>query len=206
MIVSNNLNLVLGGNTIFQNLDFIIKECSITQIVGANGSGKTSLLKCIVGIYNNFDGDISIDSYKVTRGNLKEYAKLISFFIDKDFSYPYLSVKDNLKIFAYYNGVNKMDSDLEQLFTDFNLSQFLEVKVSKLSAGYRQKFEIILSMLNTGKYILLDEPVVNLDSESKNILYNYVQQSIKNNKSYIIVSHNDSKLSEISHQQIILEI
>ena len=206
MIVANNLNLVLGGNTVFQNLDFIIKEGSITQIVGVNGSGKTSLLKCIVGIYNNFGGDISIDSYKVTRGNLTEYAKLISFFIDKDFSYPYLSVKDNLKIFAYYNGVSKMDSDLEQLFTDFNLSQFSEVKVSKLSAGYRQKFEIILSMLDAGKYILLDEPVVNLDSESKNILYNYVQQSIKSNRSYIIVSHNDSKLSDISHQQIILEI
>jgi ATP-binding cassette subfamily B protein len=206
MIVANNLNLFLGGNTIFQNLDFIIKEGSITQIVGANGSGKTSLLKCIVGIYNNFDGDISIDSYKVSQRNLTEYAKLISFFIDKDFSYSYLSVKDNLKIFAYYNGVSKMDSDLEQLFTDFNLSQFSEVKVSKLSAGYRQKFEIILSMLNAGKYILLDEPVVNLDSESKNILYNYVQQSIKSNRSYIIVSHNDSKLSEISHQQIILEI
>jgi ABC-type multidrug transport system ATPase subunit len=206
MIVANNLNLILGGNTIFQNLDFIIKEGSITQIVGANGSGKTSLLKCIVGIYNNFDGDISIDSYNVSRSNLTGYAKLISFFIDKDFSYPYLSVKDNLKIFAYYNGVNKMDSDLEQLFMDFNLSQFSEVKVSKLSAGYRQKFEIILSMLNTGKYILLDEPVVNLDSESINILYNYVQQSIKSNRSYIIVSHNDSNLFEISHQQIKLEL
>jgi ATP-binding cassette subfamily B protein len=206
MIVAKNLSLILGGNTIFQNLDFIIKEGSITQIVGANGSGKTSLLKCIVGIYNNFDGDISIDSYKVSRSNLTEYAKLISFFIDKDFSYPYLSVKDNLKIFAYYNGVNKMDSDLEQLFTDFNLSQFSEVKVSKLSAGYRQKLEIILSMLNTGKYVFLDEPVINLDLGSASVLYTYIQNSIKDTRSYLIVSHNDSNLSQISHQQIKLEL
>ena len=206
MIVAKNLSLVLGGNTIFQNLDFIIKESSITQIEGANGSGKTSLLKCIVGIHNNFDGDIYIDSCKVSRKNLTQYAKLISFFIDKDFSYPYLSVKDNLKIFAYYNGKKYMDPDLEELFKDFDLMQFSDIKVGKLSAGYRQKLEIILAMINAGKYVLLDEPLNNLDSGSISVLYNYIQRDIKDTRSYIIVSHNDSNLSDISHQQIKLEL
>jgi ABC-type multidrug transport system ATPase subunit len=206
MIVANNLSLDLGGNTIFQNLDFVINEGTITQIEGPNGSGKSSLLKCIVGIYNNFEGDISIDSCAVLPSNLTKYAKLISFFIDKDFSYSYLSVKDNLKIFSYYNGITNLDPDLEQLFSDFNLSQFLDVKVSKLSAGYRQKFEIILSMLNSGTYVLLDEPVVNLDSASIDVLYDYLQKSVKNNRSYIVVSHNDAKLAQIAHQQIKLEL
>lgn len=202
MIIANNLSLDLGGNTIFQNLDFVINEGTITQIEGPNGSGKSSLLKCIVGIYNNFEGDISIDSCAVLPSNLTKYAKLISFFIDKDFSYSYLSVKDNLKIFSYYNGITNLDPDLEQLFSDFNLSQFLDVKVSKLSAGYRQKFEIILSMLNSGTYVLLDEPVVNLDSASIDVLYDYLQKSVKNNRSYVVVSHNDAKLAQITHQQI----
>jgi ATP-binding cassette subfamily B protein len=202
MIIANNLSLDLGGNTIFQNLDFVINEGTITQIEGPNGSGKSSLLKCIVGIYNNFDGDISIDSCAVLPRNLTKYAKLISFFIDKDFSYSYLSVKDNLKIFSYYNGITNLDPDLERLFSDFNLSQFLDVKVSKLSAGYRQKFEIILAMLNSGTYVLLDEPVVNLDSASVDVLYDYLQKSVKNNRSYVVVSHNDAKLAQITHQQI----
>lgn len=202
MIIANNLSLDLGGNTIFQNLDFVINEGTITQIEGPNGSGKSSLMKCIVGIYNNFEGDISIDSCAVLRNNLTEYAKLVSFFIDKDFSYSYLSVKDNLEIFSYYNGITNLDPDLEQLFSDFNLSQFLDVKVSKLSAGYRQKFEIILSMLNSGTYVLLDEPVVNLDSASIDVLYDYLQKSVKNNISYVVVSHNDAKLAQITHQQI----
>lgn len=202
MIIANNLSLDLGGNTIFQNLDFVINEGTITQIEGPNGSGKSSLLKCIVGIYNNFDGDISIDSCAVLPRNLTKYAKLISFFIDKDFSYSYLSIKDNLEIFSYYNGITNLDPDLEQLFSDFNLSQFLDVKVSKLSAGYRQKFEIILSMLNSGTYVLLDEPVVNLDSASIDVLYDYLQKSVKNNRSYVVVSHNDAKLAQITHQQI----
>jgi ATP-binding cassette subfamily B protein len=202
MIIANNLSLDLGGNTIFQNLNFTVNEGTITQIEGPNGSGKSSLLKCIVGIYNNFEGDISIDSCAVLPRNLTKYAKLISFFIDKDFSYSYLSVKDNLEIFSYYNGITNLDPDLEQLFSDFNLSQFLDVKVSKLSAGYRQKFEIILSMLNSGTYVLLDEPVVNLDSASVDVLYDYLQKSVKNNRSYVVVSHNDAKLAQITHQQI----
>jgi ATP-binding cassette subfamily B protein len=206
MIIANNLSLDLGGNTIFQNLNFTVNEGTITQIEGPNGSGKSSLLKCIVGIYNNFEGDISIDSCAVLPRNLTKYAKLISFFIDKDFSYSYLSVKDNLEIFSYYNGITNLDPDLEQLFSDFNLSQFLDVKVSKLSAGYRQKFEIILSMLNSGTYVLLDEPVVNLDSASINVFYDYLQKSVKNNRSYIVVSHNDAKLAQITHQQIKLEL
>jgi ATP-binding cassette subfamily B protein len=202
MIIANNLSLDLGGNTIFQNLNFTVNEGTITQIEGPNGSGKSSLLKCIVGIYNNFEGDISIDSCAVLPRNLTKYAKLISFFIDKDFSYSYLSVKDNLEIFSYYNGITNLDPDLEQLFSDFNLSQFLDVKVSKLSAGYRQKFEIILAMLNSGTYVLLDEPVVNLDSASVDVLYDYLQKSVKNNRSYVVVSHNDAKLAQITHQQI----
>jgi ATP-binding cassette subfamily B protein len=206
MIIANNLSLDLGGNTIFQNLNFTVNEGTITQIEGPNGSGKSSLLKCIVGIYNNFEGDISIDSCAVLPRNLTKYAKLISFFIDKDFSYSYLSVKDNLEIFSYYNGITNLDPDLEQLFSDFNLSQFLDVKVSKLSAGYRQKFEIILSMLNSGTYVLLDEPVVNLDSASIDVLYDYLQKSVKNNRSYIVVSHNDAKLAQITHRQIKLEL
>jgi ABC-type multidrug transport system ATPase subunit len=206
MIIAKKVSLDLGGNTIFQNLDFVINEGTITQIEGPNGSGKSSLLKCIVGIYNNFEGDISIDSCAVLPRNLTKYAKLISFFIDKDFSYSYLSVKDNLKIFSYYYGITNLDPDLEQLFSDFNLSQFLDVKVSKLSAGYRQKFEIILAMLNSGTYVLLDEPVVNLDSASVDVLYDYLQKSVKNNRSYVVVSHNDAKLAQITHQQIKLEL
>jgi ABC-type lipoprotein export system ATPase subunit len=57
-------------------------------------------------------------------------------------------------------------------------------------------------MLNSGTYVLLDEPVVNLDSASIDVLYDYLQKSVKNNRSYIVVSHNDAKLAQITHQQI----
>lgn len=205
MLEIKNLNLNFSGNPILNNINLNVPPGSITHIEGKNGSGKTSLLKCITGIYPEFEGEISIQNHQVSSTTIRNYAPLISFFIDRNFSYPFLSVKDNLEIFSYYNNVSAFSPDLNKLIEDFGLSEIVDKKVSKISAGYKQKLEIVIALLNEGKYVLLDEPTVNLDKHSAEVLYNYVLKTAeKQEKAYLIVSHNDTRLTEIASQKISL--
>jgi len=205
MLKVNNLNLVLSGISILKNISFNLEEGKILHLEGNNGSGKSSLLRCIMGIYQQFDGEIIIDNHKVGINTIKEYAPLMSFFIDTDFCYPYLSVKDNLKIFRYYSNVLSNSPELMALIEGFGLLNVNDEKVHKISAGYKQKLEIIISLLNEGSYVLLDEPTVNLDKASIDKLYQYIINTAKNKgTSYIIVSHNDPAVQIMSNQTISL--
>lgn len=205
MIQIRDVSLSLEGNEIFKNISLDLSLGSILHIDGKNGSGKTSLLKCITGIYSDFNGDIKINSHAVSRHTVNNYTPFLSFFIDKGFSYPFLTIEQNLKIFKYYNGNTKVNVDLDELTREFGLYKILKERVFKISAGSKQKLELVLALINDGQYVLLDEPTVNLDNSSIEILYNYiVKTSESNNKAYLIVSHNDVKVAKIASQKLSL--
>src|SRR5690606_32253847 len=102
----------------------------------------------------------------------------------------------------YYQEVSEIHPELQSLLEQFGLKAHSHVKAGKLSAGYRQKLEIVLSLLNSGKYVLLDEPFSNLDTASIQALYDYMEKTRQKGTSYLIVSHHDAILAQRADQKL----
>ncbi len=200
-ITIKNLTLQIGDKKIFDNINFVFKSGFINKIQGKNGSGKTSLLKCILGIFNDYTGSVLIDDTELTKENQQEMIKKFSFLIEQKMLYKNLSVSDNIEIFKYYYGIKKLEPQLSSLYNNFELNNYENEKSDKLSEGFQKKLSIILSLMNNTDCIVLDEPYNFLDASSISHLNSYLNLEIKNNNRTVILStHQEYAFDNINLQ------
>ncbi|MFR1516767.1 MAG: ATP-binding cassette domain-containing protein [Evtepia gabavorous] len=131
----------------------------ISFIMGANGSGKTTFLKCIAGL-ENYTGDISL---------CVPQNEVLILWDDTPF-YPNLSGTDNIKLFAPHC----QEKDIEKESTMFFPSSKLRQKVKHFSYGEKKKLSIILAILKDPSILIMDEITNGLDYESLCLLKSYI--------------------------------
>lgn len=176
--------LTLDNITLSRNNSIIVKDFGLTifantcvTIRGRNGSGKTTLLNCIVGIKKPDAGRIIYDddSQVIHVGH-------------KNALTPELSVYDNLK---YWADLNLMSDAIPISTMVFGLNSYLDVKVNELSQGWKKKTALTRLLLSPADIWCLDEPYVNLDSESAGILDNMIMAKCTQGGIVIIASNED---------------
>jgi len=198
-----NLSLEIGDKKILTNINFDFKSGKISKVEGANGCGKTSLLNCILGIYNDYSGLVRMNDELIEPNNQLKYNRKISFLISQKAHYDQLTVSENINIFKYYYQVKEIAKELTQLYSIFGLTNFENVKASNLSEGYKKKLSMILCLINNGDSIILDEPFNFLDQESVVSLKQYFTGCTAQKKSVIFSAHqqnifDDMEISTLS--------
>lgn len=161
------------------------------SIVGESGQGKTTILNVLSGIYQLNAGRILIN------GKLVEKPKLDVVYISQDVDLFDLSIRDNLTL-----GKNIPEKKIFQLFEDAGLMEWynnlengldelIGEKGVKLSAGQRQRLNIIRGILIDKEVYFFDEPTSNLDKESEEKIVSMIDKYLSD-KTYLIVTHRDS--------------
>ena len=149
-------------NYILKDINLKIKKGEIVGIIGLNGCGKTTLLKCILG-FNKYDGKVLIDGKKDNVNKLYNSG----FIIENPNLYLNLSGKKNLDFWIkFYKNIDR--DYVNSLCNMFQLN--LNKKVKKYSLGMKQKLGIVISLLNKPKLLILDEPTNGLDFKNSTIL------------------------------------
>ena len=177
LIEAKNISYKINDRNILNNISFVINYGELVKISGDNGSGKTTMLKIIIGLTKQTKGElINLNEDKVCflghKNNLKNY----------------LSIKENLMI----QGL-KLNSFNLDLLERFNLRRHIDNSVGTLSFGQQKKLSL-MRVINSDKNILiLDEPFVGLDQNSKEFLKNFMEAKVKENKTVIFTSHIDFK-------------
>ena len=206
MIEIQNLEFKINSQIVFKDISLHINKPEIIKISGRNGSGKTSFLKCIIGLNSNFSGNLKINGvdYEDKNKYLTQNRELISFLLNTPPLYPNFTILENIQIFNQYLLQKQTPDYIEDLIEKFKLLEFKNVKAGKLSAGNQQKLGIIICFLKDCNYYLLDEPIKNLDEESVFIFYEFVKNNFKErSKTYLIVSHQDELLSNLATHNLL---
>ena len=177
-----------SNEQIFENITFNIEKNSHTIITGPNGSGKSTLLGLISGLYIPNDGHINVSSKKLG------YVGVTPLVIEG-------SIRENL---LYGNPTEIDDSQMEELLNKFkfkNRKVSLDEIVSNktLSSGQMQKLSFIRALLNKVDILLLDESTSNLDTDSKLLIFNILNNE---NISIINATHNMDDFSYDHHLEI----
>ncbi len=170
-----NLKKSYGSHQVLKGISFKIESGKIVGLLGPNGCGKTSLIKSIVGLINDYEGEILIDGHRpgvVSKAD-------IAYLPEKNFLPNWMTPKAAINYMAdFYKNFNK-EKAYEMLRT-FELPE--KQKIKTMSKGQQEKMQLLLVMSREAKLYILDEPLGGVDPVARDfimetILKNHYQES-----------------------------
>lgn len=165
--IKNLTKIYKGGKKAVSGLTLSVSSGDICAFIGHNGAGKTSTIKCIVGIHDFDEGEITINGLSVKKQPL-ECKKITAYIPDNPDLYEYLTGIQYLNFIADIYGISAADREarIREEATGFEIEQSLGDLISSYSHGMKQKLAIISALLHKPKLLILDEPFVGLDPKA----------------------------------------
>ncbi|WKZ95729.1 ABC transporter ATP-binding protein [Lacticaseibacillus paracasei] len=200
MLKINQLDKFFGKKQVLHQISFEIKRGHIVGLIGANGAGKTTIMKAILGI-TAFDGDIQLDDQKITVDN-HSALEHVGALIEYPGLYPYLTGREQLLLFA--NGPQRHER-VNQTIEELHLAAYADVKIKKYSLGMRQKLGIALAFVNRPELVILDEPMNGLDPKATMALRQLIIRKRDEGTTFLISSHILSELQKVADDVIIID-
>lgn len=172
VIEISNLSKSFGEVKAVQDISFRVKEGELFAFLGVNGAGKSTTISIICGQIAKDGGKVFVDGIDIENGNdaVKREIGVVfqSSVLDKA-----LSVRDNLKSRAACYGICGKDFQkrCDELTELFDLKEFMNRAVGKLSGGQRRRVDIARALLPSPKILILDEPTTGLDPQTRKNLW-----------------------------------
>ena len=181
MITLDNVRKAFGPRTVLDGVSLSLAPGRITALVGPNGSGKTTMIKCILGLARaDADG-----AYRARIG----YAPQAPHFPAN------LAVGE---VFAMLRALRPGATADEALLDEFSLRAEWETPVGTLSGGWRQKVSLAAAWLFTPDVLILDEPTAGLDPIAAGLLKHAIRAARAEGRTVLITSHILSELEELA--------
>lgn len=150
------------GKDILDKLSLDVGNGQFTLLIGGNGEGKSTLIKCALNLVE-YDGKVEIDGYD---NATLESKKRISYCPEIPQLYEYLTIEEQINFIIELNEIKKKQKDIEHLYSLFNLNKYKNTLIKDLSKGTKQKISILLTLIRDTNNLVFDEPLVGLDRES----------------------------------------
>ncbi|MDX2496251.1 MAG: ABC transporter ATP-binding protein [Desulfuromusa sp.] len=203
MLNISNLNIFFGHgsekNHAVKNVSFKVKRGESFGLVGESGSGKSTVLNCISGLLNHWQGTIEVDGVPVSqKRNLAFYRKVQLVFQDPYASlHPRHTIDRTLKEPLAIHNFSDINHRVEKVLREVDLgSQFRFRYPHQLSGGQRQRVAVARALILEPEIILLDEPTSALDVSIQAEVLNLLQDLRKErNLTYVMVSHDLAVIS-----------
>ena len=197
MISVSDLYKSFGKNSVLKGLNIDFSPNKITAVLGPNSSGKTTLMKSILGMVIPDAGTIKIDGQSIHFS--PDYRNKIGY-LPQIARFP-----ENLKVkelFMMINDLRRDSASYGNLLKSFELEGFMDQALGHLSGGTRQKVNIVQAFMFDSPYLLLDEPTAGLDPVSLIRLKHLINHEKKKGKTVLITSHIMSFVEEIADEVI----
>lgn len=181
-----NYRKIFGAVEVLKINDLTL-EAGIYWVKGENGSGKTTLFKSIAGIID-FEGNIVLNLNLNSQKQTVEYRKLVNYAEAEPLFPEFLTGKDLINLFA--EAKNAPASQSEFYLSEMKMQSYINEPVGAYSSGMLKKLSIVLAFLGNPQLILLDEPLITLDTDSLKILYSWIEKKyVEEGVSFMISSH-----------------
>lgn len=210
MLKIRDLSLKLNNKVVLDKVNVSFEKNKITAIIGKNASGKTSLIKCINGIYK-YNGDILLNSKNIKDIDIKDLSKQLSI-LPQLLKYPHILVKDIIAMGRnpYLSLKAKLtDNDLyiiDQVISKLNIVNLKEKYLDELSGGQRQLVYLALQLTQDAPLMIFDEPSSFMDVNYEHFFLDILkEQKENNNKTIVLVMHNINQAIRYSDNIVVVD-
>ncbi|CAF3806236.1 unnamed protein product [Adineta steineri] len=175
------------------DVSFDLYENQITSLLGPNGSGKTTIFNCLIGIYKQTFGIITIESENGrdldTRTNMELLRKSIGYCPQHDILFDLLTVKEQIDFYAIARGFGKNKQQIaSEMLRSVNIKGSQNLYCNTLSRGMKRRLSLACAFIGDTKIILLDEPSSGLDPSNRRLLWDWLR-SMKEGKTLLLTTH-----------------
>ena len=207
MLEIKGLKKSFKAKEVLKNLNLSIKEGEIVCLLGNNGAGKTTLINCILRMIQADAGSIFLDGRDIFTYKNEEYFSKVNALLESSVNvYDYLTGWQNIE---YFSGLLNIDSGNEKIKTYislFELEEAIHEAVGTYSRGMRQKLALLIALMSSPKLLLLDEPTLGLDIQSKLSVIQILNTIIKTEKiAVLLTSHQMDVVQKLQSRILILK-
>lgn len=186
-----------GSQTVLHDINIVMESGNIYGLIGRNGSGKTVLLKCLIGFMQLSQGRIMLDNTIELGKN--EFLQNVGFIVNQIGFLPNLSGFQNLKYLASIQGIADKEA-IQQAMKLVGLDPDSRKKVKHFSVGMKQKLGIAQAIMENPDILILDEPMNGLDEASVTLIRNLLLDLKEQGKLIILSSHNREDIELLCSQ------
>lgn len=210
MILSlKDVTVRYGTAEAVRGITIAVDEGSVVSIIGANGAGKSTILKAISGLVPLTSGEIQFIGKKISGASPVSIVKLgIAHVPEGRRPFPYMSVLDNLRLGAYLrNDRAGIKRDLDEIFKRFPiLWERRNQKAGSLSGGEQQMLTIGRSLMSKPRLLLMDEPSLGLSPLVINRLAEVIRDINGGGISILLVEQNAGLVTRVANRGYVLEV
>ena len=207
MIEIKDVTKSYGRQKVLQNVSFEIMEGELFGLLGPNGAGKSTLIDILTGIQSMDSGDIFINgkSIKTDKVEIRKHLGLVP----QDIALlEELNAVDNLEYFGGLYGLagEELKSQIEKLLEVAGLTDKKKEKVKNYSGGMKRRLNIAVAMLHNPSILILDEPTVGVDAQSRQHIFDYIQSLAEQGTTILYTSHYMEEIEALCKRVFILDL
>ena len=201
-----NLSKSFAKNKVLSNIDLTLKRGSVLGLMGENGAGKSTMMKCLFGIYAKDEGQFIFDGRPINFNSPKEALENGVAMVHQELNQCLdRTVTDNLFLGRYPKKMGmineaKMLKETINLFASLNMNVNPSTIMREMSVSQRQMVEIAKAVSYDAKVIVLDEPTSSLTDREINKLFSIVNDLKAKGVSFVYISHKMDEVFEICDQ------
>ncbi|MGX9755337.1 ABC transporter ATP-binding protein [Clostridioides difficile] len=203
--LSKVVDLLNTELTILKNIDLYIEEGEFVSIMGASGSGKSSLISILSGLDKTYTGNVNIcgeNLSKLTDDQLAEYRNRKIGIVFQSFNLiPSMSVEENIKLPLIFSD-NKEFKVVDKMIQKVGLTSKIKNNIKQLSGGEKQRVAIARSLVCTPDILFADEPTGSLDSTNSHAIMQLFKSINNEYGTTIVMVTHDLQMAEYSNRII----
>ena len=207
MITLKNVGYGIDGEQILRDITLDINEGSFIVILGANGSGKTSLLKHLNALYLPETGSVEVDGLDTRKSQLQVREKVGYVFQNPEDQLVYSTVEEDVAFGLENKGVptGKMKLKVSEILKKIGISSLAKRNVNTLSFGQKQLVALAGVLVMEPRYLILDEPTATLDPRNKRIIITLIKRLCKERGIGMILSSNILEDARLGNRVVVLK-
>lgn len=198
-----DFGLTIGDKHIIDSLSFDVYPGEVFAFLGSNGSGKTSTIRSLLGIYEPSRGELLVNGVKLT----PETASIVGYLPEERGLYTRSKVLDTMMYFGELKGMSRDDARSKALafLERVDLADKANVKIKKLSGGQQQKVQLGVAIMGNPKLLILDEPTKGLDPVNRKLLLDIVDELQEKGVAVIYITHLMEEVERLADRLLILK-
>ncbi|WP_188051571.1 ABC transporter ATP-binding protein [Flavobacterium sp. GP15] len=190
IIAVQNLTKKFGDFTAVKNISFDVYKGEIFGFLGANGAGKTTAIKMLIGISNPTSGKATVAGFDV-KEKAEMVKKNIGYMSQKFSLYDDLTIKENIQFFGGIYGLSRTEikSKTESLVKELQLETIINSLVGSLPLGWKQKLSFSVALLHEPKIVFLDEPTGGVDPITRRQFWEMIYSQAYKGTTIFVTTH-----------------